>query len=76
MKCNFNYKSDHAINKNSDDITYIFADGQEVHYRKRKGIVYKVVDNMKMIKIPSSEIDEQEFDRIKALSDEDYHEKE
>ena len=73
---NYDNKSDYALNKDTEDIVYLFADGQEVRYRKENGKVYKVVDSTDITEVPLWEMSVEEFDRVKAISNADYHERE
>ena len=76
MNLNYNSKSDYAINKKSEDIVYLFANGEEVRYRKENGRIYKVVNSVDVSEVPDWEMSAEDFDRIKAISNEDYHETE
>jgi len=72
----FNNKSDYSLNKKTDDIVYSFADGKEIRYRKTDGKVYIITDSVTMTEVSEKEMSADEFDRIKAISNEDYHEDE
>lgn len=75
----FDNKSEYAINKATDDIVYLFMDGTEKRYRKENGKVYQIItdaESMEMIELPPWEISAPEFDRMKAISNSDYHKRE
>ena len=74
---NFKYnnsKSDYAINKNTDDIVYKFADDSEICYRKIDGKIYMIINSVEMVEISPQEMSIEKFDWIKAKSDENHHE--
>ena len=77
---NYDNKSDYAINKNTDDIVYFFADGAEKRYRKENGKVYQINTTtdgtITKVELPTWEMSIDEFDRIKPISNSDYHERE
>ena len=75
----YDNKSDYAINKNTDDIVYRFADGTEKRFLKENGKVYQVVKDKKstkMVELPLWEMTVEQFDWMKSVSNEDYHERE
>lgn len=75
----YDNKSDYAINKNTDDIVYRYADGTEKRYLKENGKVYQIVKDgksTKTVELPSWEMTVEQFDWMKSVSDEDYHERE
>ena len=72
----FDNKSDHAINKNTDDIVYRFANDEEIRYRKENDRIYMLTNFEEIFEVPSSEMSIEDFDRIKLISKKDYHETE
>ena len=63
-------------NKKTGDIVYEFNNGQEIRYRKEDGSIFKIESSGEISEVSASEMTLDDFDRIKAISNEDYHDTE
>jgi len=73
----FKTDSDWAKNKKSPDIIYTFVDCQEVRYHKEDGHIYEITTinkkSRRTRRLPASEMSIKEFDALKKLSDDSFH---
>jgi len=74
----FNRNSDYRRNKNTADIVYAFANGEEQRFRKTEDGRILLIHTDKhgdvtTRKVPNSEMTGAQVDELKKFSDEDYH---